>query len=119
MNAPSPVSVSLTCSFRIAELFRIFDANEDGHVNIDEVRRMFAAVDMMKSRTHEQEVSYSIVCGSCVRHECFLQRADNFFNTVDSDRDGKLLRNEFLMQAKRDPAIMKVSSSDSSRYSAY
>jgi hypothetical protein len=47
---------------KIAELFRVFDADNDDRVNLIEVRRMFAAADKMKERLHDEQASYYISC---------------------------------------------------------
>jgi Ca2+-binding EF-hand superfamily protein len=43
-------------------LFRVFDADKDDRIIITEVRRMFAAADEMKDRSHDQQASYCISC---------------------------------------------------------
>jgi len=73
----------------LRELFEVFDSDKNGYISRGEVARIFTAADEMLGRVNN------------------TQRAENFFNKVDTDHDNRLSREEFVLHAKKDPSIMK------------
>jgi len=70
-------------------LFEVFDSDKNKHISRGEVARIFTAADEMLGRVNN------------------TQRAEDFFDKVDTDHDNRLSCEEFVFHAKSDPSIMK------------
>jgi hypothetical protein len=92
----------------ITELFNVFDADQNGHISRDEVKHLFAAADKMMGRVTDVQASRCIHVVIIPFTSLPIQRANAFFNIVDSNNDGKLTCDEFVQHARSDASIMNV-----------
>ncbi|XP_023229135.1 neuronal calcium sensor 2-like isoform X1 [Centruroides sculpturatus] len=84
---------------RLRWAFRVYDVDGDGFVRAEEMKKVLRSVYEMAGETPDGQTPE--------------ERTAAIFRKMDSDRDGKLSREEFVSACLRDPGLLRLLEVDS------